>query len=179
MMSATQAELDSLNTAIKTEQDGRAFYQEAAQRAANPLAKSVFEHLADEELVHIEVIQKFYDELKSKGSCQEAEAALQAPETPQTRTKNVFEKACQNMDQQVPADTASLEAYEKAMDFEQKAYDTYKQLAESSRDCMALKLYQFMMEQENQHYVFLKETHDYLEKPGDWFAQQEKPHFEG
>jgi rubrerythrin len=178
-MPTTQEELRSLNTAIKTEKDGRDFYLEAARRAANPLAQSVFGHLAAEELVHIELIQKFYDSLKATGTCQEVESSLKAPETPQTRMKNVFEKARQNMDQEVKADTASLEAYKKAMEFEQKAYDMYQKLVESSGDCMAEKLYRFMMEQENQHYVFLKETHDYLEKPGDWFLRQEKPHFEG
>jgi rubrerythrin len=178
-MPATQEELQSLNTAIKTEQDGRAFYLEAAKRAGNPLARSVFEQLADEELIHIEVIQKFYDSLKETGTCAQVESELEAKESPQARIKNVFEKACENMDQQVTADTASLEAYEKAMEFEQNAYDMYKKLVEGSGDCMAQKLYEFMMEQENQHYVFLKETHDYLANPADWNLREEKPSFEG
>jgi rubrerythrin len=178
-MSGRQQELESLNTAIKTEQDGRAFYLEAAERAANPLAKSVFTHLAAEELVHIDIIQKFYDALKETGTCQEVESELKAPETPQTRMKNVFQKARENMDREVTTDTASLEAYQKAMDFEQKAYDMYKTLLESSEGCMAEELYRFMMDQENEHYAFLKETHDYLEKPGDWFLREERPHFEG
>ncbi len=178
-MAATQEELQSLSTAIKTEQDGRAFYLEAAKRAGNPLAKSVFTHLAAEELVHIEVIQKFYDELKSTGTCQEAESDLEAPKAALTRLENVFEKACRDIDQVVTGDTASLEAYQKAMEFEQKAYDMYKNLLESSGDCLARRLYEFMMEQENQHYVFLKETHDYLEKPNEWFQREEKPLFEG
>jgi rubrerythrin len=178
-MATRQQELESLNTAIKTEQDGRAFYLEAVERANNPLAKSVFTHLAAEELVHIDIIQKFYDTLKATGTCQEAESDLRAPDTPQARMKNVFEKARQHMDQEVTADTASLEAYEKAMELEQKAYDMYKKLLESSGDCMAHQLYEFMMEQENQHYVFLKETYDYLGRPGDWFLREEKPFFEG
>jgi len=178
-MAATQEELQSLNTAIKTEQDGRAFYLEAANRATNPLAKSVFTHLAAEELIHIEVIQRFYDELKSSGTCRESQSNLEASGQSQGRLKNVFEKACRDIDQAVTGDTASLEAYEKAMEFEQQAYDMYKNLLESSGDCMAHQLYEFMMEQENQHYIFLKETHDYLEKPGDWFLREEKPSFEG
>jgi hypothetical protein len=55
----------------------------------------------------------------------------------------------------------------------------YKRLLESSDDCMAEKLYQFMMDQENQHYVLLKETHDYLASPEDWHLREEKPLFEG
>jgi len=178
-MAATQEELQSLDTAIKTEQDGRAFYLEAARRASNPLAKSVFTHLAAEELIHIEVIQKFYDELKETGTCRESESDLEASNASQARLKNVFEKACRDIDQAVTGDTASLEAYQKAMEIEQQAYDMYKNLLETSGDCMARQLYEFMMEQENQHYVFLKETHDYLEKPGDWFQREEKPSFEG
>jgi len=178
-MAATQEELQSLNTALKTEQDGRAFYLEAARRATNPLAKSVFTHLAAEELTHIEVIQKFYDELKESGTCREAESGLKTSEKSQARLKNVFEKACRDIDQVVTGDTASLEAYQKAMEIEQQAYDMYKKLLETSGDCMAHQLYEFMMEQENRHYVFLKETYDYLENPGDWFLREEKPLFEG
>ena len=178
-MAATQEELQSLNTALKTEHDGRAFYLEAAKRVGNPLAKSVFTHLAAEELVHIEIIQKFYDELKSTGTCGEAESDLKAPETSQSRLENVFEEARRKIDQTVTVDTASLEAYREAMEIEQRAYDMYKNLLESSADCMADRLYKFMMEQENQHYAFLKETHDYLERPGDWFLREEKPFFEG
>jgi len=178
-MATTQEELQSLNTALKTEQDGRTFYLEAAGRAANPLAKSVFTQLAAEELVHIEVIQKFYDELKTAGTCQEAESDLEAPQTSPSHLKNVFEKACRDIDQTVTGDTASREAYQKAMEIEQQAYDMYKKLLEASGDCMAHRLYEFMMEQENQHYIFLKETYDYLENPGDWFLREEKPLFEG
>jgi rubrerythrin len=178
-MSTTQEELQSLNTAIKTEQDGRAFYLEAAKRAKNPLARSVFRQLAAEELIHIEVIQKFYDSLKETGTCSQVESELEAKESAQVRMKNVFEKACENMDQEITTDTASLEAYEKAMEFEQSAYDMYKKLVEGSGDCMALELYKFMMEQENQHYVLLKETHDYLANPAEWHLREEKPSFEG
>jgi rubrerythrin len=178
-MATTQAELESLNTAIKLEKDGRAFYQEAVQRVANPLAKNVFETLADEELVHIETIQAFYDSLRETGSCEEAESRLAKTEDPQARLKNVFQKARQHMDQEVKADAGSLAAYEKAMKLEQAAYDMYQRLLEDTADSMARKLYEFMLDQENEHYAFLKETHDYLENPEDWYIREERPHFEG
>jgi len=178
-MATAGEELRSLNTAIKTEKDGRAFYLEAARRAANPLATSVFEHLAEEELVHIETIQAFHDDLKETGSCESVGAQLVPPETHHSRLQNVFEKARQHMDREIKADAGSLQAYKKAMELEQKAYDMYHRLIETTGDCTAKKLYEFMMDQENQHYAFLKETHDYLEHPGDWYVREEKPHFEG
>ena len=178
-MTTTQEELESLNTAIKTEKDGRVFYQEAIQRAANPLAKSVFETLADEELVHIETIKAFYDALKEKGTCQELGGLLNDKPQPKTRLENVFQKARQSMDETIKTDAGSLEAYKAAMELEQRAYNMYQRLIKDTSDEMARKLYQFMLEQENEHYAFLKETHDYLENPGDWFVREERPHFEG
>lgn len=178
-MSTSPAELESLKTAIQTENDGRAFYQDATQRAANPLAKTVFETLADEELVHIETIKAFYDSLKETGSCPELEGFLEDRTKPQVRLENVFQKAHQRIDQEVKADAESLEAYKMAMELEQRAYDMYRQLLTDTDDEMARKLYQFMLEQENEHYAFLKETYDYLENPGDWFVKEERPHFEG
>ncbi len=178
-MATTRAELESLSTALKTEKDGRAFYQEAARRAANPLAKTVFETLADEELIHIETIQAYHDSLRETGSCEGLQDRLRITEDPQVRLKNVFQKARQRMDQEIKSDAGSLEAYEKAMSLEKAAYDMYKKLIERIGDCMAKKLYEFMLDQENEHYAFLKETHDYLENPGGWFVREERPHFEG
>lgn len=178
-MATTQAELESLNTALQTEKSGRLFYKEATQQASNPLAKTVFETLADEELVHIETIKTFYDTLKEKGTCRGLEDKLQERPRPQARLKNVFEKARQHMDREVRADAGSLEAYEAAMKLEQEAYDMYQRLIAETTDDMARKLYQFMLEQENEHYTFLKETHDYLGNPADWFVREERPHFEG
>ncbi|KPL19352.1 MAG: hypothetical protein AMJ92_03455 [candidate division Zixibacteria bacterium SM23_81] len=178
-MSTTQEELESLSTAIKTEQDGGAFYKAAARRSANPLAKSVFETLADEELVHIETIKAFYCALQEKGTCQELGGLLEDKPHAKTRLENVFKKACQDMDETIKADAGSLEAYEAAMELEQKAYNMYQRLIKDTSDDMARKLYQFMLEQENEHYAFLKETRDYLENPADWFVREERPHFEG
>ena len=178
-MATTQAELESLNTAIQTEKDGRAFYQEATQRAANPLAKVAFETLADEELAHIETIKAFHESLKETGTGKEVGELIQDEPQASARLKNVFQKARQSMDQTVKADVGSLEAYAAAMKLEQKAYDMYQRLIAGTTDEMARRLYQFMLEQENQHYAFLKETHDYLESPASWFVKEERPHFEG
>lgn len=178
-MTTTQEELESLKTAIKLEQDGRTFYQEATQRAANPLAKSVFETLADEELVHIETIKAFHCALQEKGTCQELGGLLDDKPQPKARLENVFQKARRAMDETIKADTGSLEAYQAAMELEQRAYNMYKRLVADTADDMARKLYQFMLEQENEHYAFLKETRDYLENPANWFVREERPHFEG
>ena len=177
-MATTQAELESLNTALQTEKSGRIFYQQATQRSANPLAKKVFETLADEELTHIETIKVFYDSLKQRGTCQGLGDKLPERPHPQARLKNVFEIARQHIDREVKADAGSLEAYEEAMKLEQAAYDMYQRLIAETTDDMARKLYQFMLEQENEHYAFLKETHDYLGSPADWFVREERPHFE-
>lgn len=178
-MATTQAELESLNTATKMEKDGRAFYQEAARQATNPLAKTVFETLADEELVHIKTIDAFHCALKEKGTCAGLESMLQEKTQPAARLQNVFQKARQRMDKTVQADAGTREAYETAMELEEKAYAMYQRLLAGTDDETARKLYQFMLEQENEHYAFLKATHDYLENPADWFLKEERPHFEG
>jgi rubrerythrin len=178
-MATTQEELESLNTAIKTEKDGRAFYQEAAKRSTNPMAKAVFRHLAEEERSHIDIIQAYYDQMKERGTCAGLEDLIKDAPSVKEDLKNVFQKACQEFDQRVEIDADSLKAYETAMKLEGEAYDMYKRLQEHTEDCMARNLFQFMLEQENEHFAFLKETHDYLENPADWFVKEERPHFEG
>ena len=171
-------ELESLKLAIKTEEDGRKMYLEAASKTNNPLAKSTFSQLAKEENIHIEVIKEFYESLKggSEGSISEdIEKALNY----QLLKKTIFQAAKDRMDETVAADPTIIKAYKAAMKFEEDGARMYEELAQKTANPIAKKLYAFMNEQENEHYRLLAETLNYLENPNQWFIEQEKPHFEG
>jgi len=49
---------------VKFESDGRDFYLRSADAVQNPLAKSVFLALAEDEKDHIRRVREIYDELK-------------------------------------------------------------------------------------------------------------------
>jgi len=177
-MSEQNPELESLKLAIKTEQDGKKMYLEAAEKVKNPLAVSTFKQLAKEEDLHIEVIKKFYDTLQG-----EREGALsdKLPEAMNynLRRKTIFEAAKERMDKTVESDPDITKAYDAALKFEEDGANMYEELAAKTDNEKAKKLYQFMNGQENEHYRLLDETLHYLNDPDQWFIEEEKPHFEG
>jgi rubrerythrin len=171
-------ELEALKLALKTEQDGRTMYLNAASRISNPLAKSTLSTLADEELVHIKLIEDFYNNLKSGGSGV-LSAQLKKAVNYDLRRKTIFEAARGRMEKAIEADPDVFEAYKVAIKFEEDGAKMYEELAGKTGNNTARQMYVFLNGQENDHYRILAETLHYLENPNEWFIEQEKPHFEG
>ena len=65
-MSSRDAAIMALADAVKFASDGRDFYQRAAEKTENPLAKSVFLALADDEKDHVRRVREIYEQLKDK-----------------------------------------------------------------------------------------------------------------
>ena len=171
-------EFESLKMAIKTEQDGRKMYMEASERISNPLAKSTLTTLGDEELIHIKVIEGFYDDLKAGGSGK-ISADMERALNYDLRKKTIFEAAKDRMEAVVVSEPDVFEIYRTAIKFEEDGAKMYQEMAGKTANPLAKKLYDFLNVQENEHYQILSETLHYLENPDQWFAEQEKPHFEG
>lgn len=171
-------EFESLKLAIKTEEDGRAMYLSAAEKVTNPLAKATMNQLAKEELIHIEVIKRFYESLKQTGKS-EIDDVIGKALSYDLRKKTIFEAAKARMDKTVKADPNAQTAYKAALKFEEDGANMYKKLAAETHDPIAKKLYDFMFIQESEHFQFLQEGLNYLENPSQWFIESEKPHFEG
>ena len=53
---------DAIKTAIQMEKDGLSFYQKAAMQTSSNMGRTVFESLAADELLHLEIFQKLFDE---------------------------------------------------------------------------------------------------------------------
>jgi len=177
-MTDKNLELESLKLAIKTEQDGKKMYLEAADRVKNPLAVATFKQLAKEEDIHIEVIKKFYEGLAS-GSGGKLSEKLEQAMSYNLRKKTIFEAAKSRMDETVSSDPDLISAYDAALKFEEDGAKMYEELTSKTEDSMAKELYKFMNVQENEHYRLLAESKHYLEHPDQWFIEEEKPHFEG
>lgn len=171
-------EFESLKLAIKTEQDGRKMYMEATERVSNPLAKSTLTTLADEEFIHIRVIEDFYNDLKAGGEGK-ISADMEKALSYDLRKKTIFEAAKDRMDAAVVSEPDVFEIYRTAIKFEEDGAKMYQEMAGKTTNPLAKKLYDFLNVQENEHYRILSETLHYLENPNQWFTEQEKPHFEG
>ena len=54
--------MEAIKAAIQMEKDGYAFYKKAAAQTSSEMGRSIFESLASDELTHLDVFQKIFDE---------------------------------------------------------------------------------------------------------------------
>jgi rubrerythrin len=72
-----------------------------------------------------------------------------------------------------------IKVYEVAKDFEDRAANFYKQQLEKSKDPRASKLFQFLLDQERDHFRILDNSYRYVANPELWHAEEEGWIFDG
>ena len=166
-------DLEALQLALKMEQDGRKFFLEASEKASHPLAQGTFNALADWELEHIRIIERFYASLKDKGEWESVES-LQPQEGSVVATfKTIFQDAREHVDETAKAATGDLEAHRMARDFEEKISIFYRERAAQTTTEDARVFYEFMARQEAEHYEILENGLEYMEDPAKWTERGE------
>lgn len=174
--SLCKAALTALEKAMEVERQGKAFYEEAAERVQDPAGKDVFRTLAKDEVEHIRLLQAEYDKIESEGEWMALdEARVCEPQTPLKLFPDQRDAALI-----IPPTATDIDALKLAMDFEEKGYKAYVQAQKETDDPKGKKVFAFLAKQENSHYVFLQKTLDYLVNQGVWyFDEQEFPMFDG
>jgi len=173
---ACKAALAALEKAMEVERQGRVFYEEAAGRVQDAAGKAVFQTLANDEVEHIRLLQAEYEQISNEGEWMElGEAKVCEPQTPLKLFPDKRDAALV-----IPAGAKDVDALKLAMDFEERGYKAYKKAQKETDDPNGKKVYTFLAKQENNHYVFLQKTYDYLTNEGAWyFDEQEFPMFDG
>jgi rubrerythrin len=171
-------ELEALQYALKTEEDGYKYFREASARTQDALAKKFFATLANDEFVHINLIRDFHKTLSASASGENI-ALPKLPEGYKARLKTVFQEAAKEMKKNITPDTGVLDVYRKSMDLETKAANFYKERAAVTKYEQVKKLYDWLFHFESEHYRMLSETLSFLEKSDLWYLDFEKAIFEG
>jgi rubrerythrin len=168
--------LSALERAMEVERQGKAFYEEAAERVQDPMGKAVFQTLARDEIEHLRLLQAEYEAIESDQDWMELdEAKVCVPQAPLKVYPDQREAALV-----IPPDATDLDALKLAMDFEQKGYDAYSKSGAETDDPKGKEVFEFLAKQENEHYVFLQKTYDYLTSEGAWYFDEEEFHmFDG
>ena len=159
---------ESLDKAIqlarKMEMDGIEFYGGAAENAGNPQAKAFFESLQDDERRHLRIVENI-----CFGVTANTENMPQPAETIQT----VFSQADAEISADQQATAEEREAVEMALGMEEDSYDLYEEAASKADDEDQKALFERLAEEENQHYVMLENTQEYLQANQKWFLWKE------
>lgn len=172
-MKTKKSDLNALQLALKMESDGRRFFLEAQDKTSHPLAKETFGSLADWELEHIKIIERFHASLRDRGKWESVEG-LQPKKGEAIRAfKTLFEKVRVNIDETVKAEADVLEVYRIARDIESKLIVFYQERAEEASSKGAKLFYDFMTDQEREHYQIIDNSLQLLENPAQWFEREE------
>ncbi len=167
---------DIVKFALQLEQDGLKMYREFAEKSNDPFGKKTFEGLAEDEQVHIEILQKVYGSSAIK---EIKEIVGRSKDEPvRQRFKTIFELAGEQARQRTEADPGDIESMQIAIDFEKRGYSLYRRAGEKAEGEAEKTAFQHLMLMEKHHLELLQHTFDYLNDTENWFQDNEGWMFE-
>ena len=154
---------EAIETAIQMEKVGYAFYNKAAARTSSDMGRSVFESLANDELVHLEVFQKLFDDKFGESEWDDL-----VNSNKKYREMPIFPKDLKTIEG-INLDTDELDALRIAIDSEKEAIDYYMEIRANSDDDNVKKIIDMIIEQEKTHYFLLEQEFHHINTTGYWF----------
>jgi rubrerythrin len=161
--------IEVLQLAVRTEVEGKEFYQQASQKSSNKLAKELFQHLAKEEDVHRKKFEEIYEALKRGQNWPDVEP----PSEKGKRLKSLFAEATKELGSKIKVAESELEAIKIAMDMEIKSYNLYHSRSEESTLPVEQHFYETLAGEERGHHLALLDSYEYLSDPAAWFTKSE------
>jgi rubrerythrin len=154
---------DAIRTAIQMEKDGYSFYQKAAAQTSSDMGKTVFKGLAADELLHLEIFKKIFENKVGKNEWFEL-----VNTSKKYSDSDIFPKDLQKIEGANP-DTNEIDALRIAMDSEQRAIDYYSKIREKITDDEIKKIIDEIIAQEKNHYLVLEGEFHHINSTGYWF----------
>jgi rubrerythrin len=168
-----------LQQAINKEEDRQAYYEDAAQRACNPLAQKTFAFLAAQEKQHAQYVKSFYAKMEAEKAWPDASLCGEECKLAADEIKVVFADARAAIDGEVTCDTSLTEAYDLAMQGERDAIDFYKAQFVAATDPNAQMFYSALLAAERMHLQLLAKTQEFLDDTESWYFREEQWLVEG
>jgi rubrerythrin len=154
---------EAIQTAIQMEKDGYAFYTKAASQTSSDMGKTVFESIAKDELVHLDVFEKMFSETVG-----EEEWNTLVNSSKKYANLNIFPKDLKEIEGE-SSEVSDLDALRIAMDSEKDAIDYYNKILENLTDEKVKEIIYEIIEQEKNHYKILEGEFHHINSNGYWF----------
>jgi rubrerythrin len=155
-MTELDATLAALQMAIQTEIDGHSFYQEFAERTGDPNAQAMFERLAQDEIMHLELLRKTKAMLEASGEWAEYKGVT----LDRIEGAPIFSR--ERVEQNVVAYTSDLSALRVAYLIEKDAVDFYFHAAANTDDPDGKRMFCDLTEMERGHLRLLEGEYNFL-----------------
>ena len=152
--------MNSLELAIEMEMDSKRFYLEQAEKTEDSGLKSIFITLAEEESIHARILKNKADTLSYELVDTYAEI------------KNIFVEIgdYKNIIKQLPD---AIDVYTLGLENEKKSIDLYQKMLQEAVDERDKKIFEYLIEQENDHYKVLEQLIEMVNRPNEWVESAE------
>ena len=167
--------LNALEVALNNEMREREFYLKNAKRTKNSLGRAMFQQIGDDELEHYERLKQ----LHQKWTQQEKWPGTVPLKVKDTIVKDILVDFLKEVDKTAKGDADDLEAVRTAIDFEAKGAKYYAQLRDDVSDSKEKQFFDLLSRIENEHYLSLKNTEEYLTDPVSWYRKMEHHTLDG
>ena len=167
--------LNALEVALNNEMREREFYLRNAKRSKNPLGKAMFQQIGDDELEHYERLKQ----LHQKWNQQEKWPGTVPLKVKDTIVKDILVDFLKKVDKTAKGDADDLQAVRTAIDFEAKGAKYYAQLRDDVSDPKEKQFFDLLSRIENEHYLSLKDTEEYLVDQTSWYRKMEHHTLDG
>jgi rubrerythrin len=173
-MEKNRKDLEALEIALQTEEEGYQLYQTASKHTQQEFTKSVFTQLAKDELLHKDLIKRFYSRLKETDSWGDLSEEDKDYKKSKQNMKTIFSGALRDAKTgKLEFTNSDINAYQKAVEFEKNGVKLYDRLSKETADQFAKKFYAFLREMEQEHYELLDNTLTYIQRPSNYYLLEE------
>jgi rubrerythrin len=155
-MSELDATLVAFQMAIQTEIDGHNFYQRFAQWTEDPKAKEMFQRLANDEIMHLELLRNTKAMLEESGEW----AAYRGMKLDPIEGAPIFSR--DRVEKNLVAYASELSALRVAYLIEKDAVDFYTQAADKTDDPAGKRMFRDLAEMERGHLHLLESEYEFL-----------------
>jgi rubrerythrin len=166
--------LNDLKTAIQMEQDGKKFYEEAAQKAKSQGTAEIFQYLAKGEVYHILKIEEIYEALEKDPNWTESMCEF----NPSAEDPKIFSAALAKGNMGA-GDADDIKALEVGIQMETKSIEFYQRLAKQAHDDKERRFLMSLINEERGHYNNLIDYRNFLIDPADWYYVHEGQNVDG
>uniref|UniRef100_A0A7V1EH54 Rubrerythrin n=1 Tax=candidate division WOR-3 bacterium TaxID=2052148 RepID=A0A7V1EH54_UNCW3 len=158
--------IEILKTGISIEKNGLSTYLNFAYKTKEPTGKNMFIKLAQDELQHMEVLEKMLDGIMCNRTwvCETIPESFIEKIAPRIRAIDKM-KSEEGQDE--------LSALKTALDLEKRSIEFYNENKRFVNNPEAIKIFDRIIEMEESHYDLIQAEIDHIEQTGFWFGIRE------
>ena len=173
MNTGNNVALTALNQAIELEIEGQRFYLEAAECTTDPKGAEMFRSLADDEVIHERILRRQLDALtQGEGWVPVLSMVEGLPEGVAEVTADlaalIFPQSEKVCGEALRPDESDLDALLFALQIENKSFDLYREMAQTTDDPNGKRMYEYLANAERGHFEQLMLNYEHLSTVGSW-----------